>query len=93
MTNWTYIDCPRARTPMTPCVARDGRLAVADAGECVGCGADPTLLLVELGDRWPGATVYAVMGPLDADTAAEALTVEVRAYVENQRPDPAESTE
>lgn len=30
--------CSRARTPMTPCVERDGATAVADDGACVGCG-------------------------------------------------------
>jgi hypothetical protein len=43
-----YIGCPRARTDMTPCVARDGRLACADDGLCVGCDADPAALLVDL---------------------------------------------
>lgn len=33
----TYIDCPRAKTWMTPCIARDGHLALADDGKCVGC--------------------------------------------------------
>lgn len=37
----TYLDCPRAKSAMTPCVARDGRLACADDGLCVGCGVHP----------------------------------------------------
>lgn len=29
--------CPREKSEMTPCVARDGSLAVTDDGKCVGC--------------------------------------------------------
>lgn len=36
-TDETYIDCPRAKSEMTPCMARDGHLALADDGRCVGC--------------------------------------------------------
>jgi hypothetical protein len=31
------IDCPRAMSWMTPCMARDGHTALADDGRCVGC--------------------------------------------------------
>ncbi len=30
--------CTQARTGMTPCVIRDGKLAQDDRGCCVGCG-------------------------------------------------------
>lgn len=43
-----HVGCPRAKSDMTPCVARDGRLAQADNGVCVGCGEQPAELLVEL---------------------------------------------
>jgi hypothetical protein len=43
-----HVGCPRAKTDMTPCVARDGRPAQDDPGDCVGCGAFPADLLVEL---------------------------------------------
>ena len=55
-----HIGCPRAKTDMTPCVARDGLLATftkytLSAGNatesneaCVGCGAYPADLLQEL---------------------------------------------
>lgn len=33
----TEIDCPRAKSWMTPCIARDGNVALADDGRCVGC--------------------------------------------------------
>ena len=42
------IDCPHAKSSMTPCVARDGQLACADDGFCVGCGHHPADLLRDL---------------------------------------------
>jgi hypothetical protein len=42
-----HIGCPRQNSDMTPCVARDGHLAVADE-TCVGCNANPADLLEEL---------------------------------------------
>jgi hypothetical protein len=43
-----HVGCPRAKSDMTPCVARDGETAVDDGGECVGCGERPAKLLAEL---------------------------------------------
>lgn len=43
-----HIACPRAKSDMTPCVARDGTLACLDDGECVGCLRHPASLLKEL---------------------------------------------
>jgi len=31
------IACPRAHSDYSPCCARDGGLAMADDGKCVGC--------------------------------------------------------
>lgn len=43
------LDCPRAKSMMTPCVARDGSLAVyttrAGYTACVGCEAGVAFLL------------------------------------------------
>lgn len=40
------LDCPRAKSEMTPCVARDGHLTVAGPPwVCVGCGMSITVLL------------------------------------------------
>lgn len=50
-TNRTEVECPRARSWMTPCVARDGYLAVQERGKCLGCGRRPARLLDELDDR------------------------------------------
>jgi hypothetical protein len=48
-----HVGCPRARSDMTPCIARDGSLALADRDDplgqtCVGCGIDPWDALVEI---------------------------------------------
>ena len=43
-----HIGCPRAKSDMTPCVARDAYLAQADDGVCVGCGENPANLLKDL---------------------------------------------
>jgi hypothetical protein len=44
-----HVGCPRARTDMTPCIARDGGLAAdsSDPPVCVGCGKSSYELLVE----------------------------------------------
>jgi hypothetical protein len=46
------IVCPREKSDMTPCVSRDGRVACADDGLCVGCMADPAELLADLVPRY-----------------------------------------
>jgi hypothetical protein len=51
-----HIGCPRAKTDMTPCVARDGECSAAHrvedhplAGQvCVGCGLSPSDLLRDI---------------------------------------------
>jgi hypothetical protein len=43
-----HVGCPRARSDMTPCVARDGNTAAADNGQCVACGEYPADLLRDL---------------------------------------------
>lgn len=52
-----YVGCPWARGDMTPCVARDGRLALTVSPHvCVGCGNTPRYLLRDLaGDYGPAA--------------------------------------
>lgn len=48
-----HIGCPHAKSDMTPCIARDGSLALT-AGErgrlpvCVGCDRTPAQLIGEL---------------------------------------------
>lgn len=57
------IDCPRAKTWMTPCVARDGATALSDHDDirpltCIGCSADPRQLLLDLSERYEPARRY-----------------------------------
>lgn len=42
------VGCPRAKSDMTPCNARDGGTATADDGRCVGCNQNPADLLRDL---------------------------------------------
>jgi len=37
--------CPREKSKMTPCVARDGDLAMLEDGTCAGCGKNVKELL------------------------------------------------
>lgn len=52
-----YVGCPWVKSDMSPCVARDGRLALTAAPSvCVGCGNTPRYLLRDLaGDYGPAA--------------------------------------
>lgn len=34
------LDCPRAKSEMTPCIAKDGESACTKDGICVGCGME-----------------------------------------------------
>lgn len=43
-----HVGCPRAKSDMTPCAARDGRSACADDGKCVGCSVHPADALRDL---------------------------------------------
>ncbi len=86
----TMIECPRARSSMTPCVARDGRLALDDGcdlprreRQCVGCGGDPRELLRDLGDRYAPAKMY--RQAYDRKRCADLLQRMVAEYVEAKR--------
>jgi hypothetical protein len=50
------ITCPRAKTDMTPCVARDGKAACTGDGKCVGCAHHPADLLTDLVARYVEVT-------------------------------------
>lgn len=43
-----HVGCPRAKSDMTPCAARDGSVATYDDGDCVGCEENPADLLRDL---------------------------------------------
>lgn len=83
------IDCPRAKTCMTPCIARDGHTALSDgyydatgwvAPVCVGCGDEPRRLLHELAERHQPARRY--MQTRDAKACADRLAQQVKDYVD-----------
>lgn len=96
MADRNAIDCPRAKTWMTPCVARDGANAVADDGVCVGCGAKPDDLLADLAERHEPARRYLESrhqshGPGQGKTqhrVADRLASMVAAYVDEKGPTP-----
>jgi hypothetical protein len=73
-----HVGCPWARTSETPCVARDGSLAVTSEPrpQCVGCGNYTPFLFRDLADDWPGAGVPV---PADPATAADLFRDLVRA--------------
>jgi hypothetical protein len=75
------VGCPRAKTDMTPCIARDGSVALAEssyAQTCVGCDVSPRLLLGALA-RELGRDVETRIG---YDEAAERLRDLVREVTE-----------
>lgn len=74
-----YVGCPRAKTDMTPCIARDGRTALADDGTCVGCSQEPLSLLVEL----EKAGFHCLL-PIDPEVAADAVEKVVRLATESK---------
>jgi hypothetical protein len=52
-----HVGCPWAKSDMTPCVARDGHLALSGGARrvCVGCGNSMTRLITDLGGDYPPA--------------------------------------
>jgi hypothetical protein len=75
----SQVSCPRERTFMTPCIARDGSLALADDKTCVGCGVDPADELTSLAKRYPPAGKAWVFTTMDE--VADALPALVWAYL------------
>jgi hypothetical protein len=75
-----HVGCPRAKSDMTPCIARDGALALADNFRCVGCNAHPKDLLDELRGAGvnTGPTRSGVRGSLWDRKAADKLRDVVR---------------
>lgn len=73
----SHVGCPRAQSDMTPCIARDGRLALAGEGHgpfsCVGCDSKPHTLLKELSDEGVEISL-----PTNVHVAADALQTAVR---------------
>jgi len=74
-----HVGCPRAVSDMTPCVARDGQLALTDAPEvCVGCAHPPGFLLAEFGDDYGPARRYKYAQPRDPAACAARFATLVR---------------
>lgn len=71
------VSCPRARSWMTPCIARDGSAALAE-DECVGCSERPLNLLLDLARSYAPAREGA---PGDQSEAADLLQRHVADYV------------
>lgn len=78
------VDCPRAKSWMTPCIARDGAVALADDGQCVGCSADPLAQLADLAERYGPAHRH--LQTHDPRRAADILARMVADYVETKEP-------
>jgi hypothetical protein len=80
------IDCPRAKTWMTPCIARDGATALDDPHArvpvCVGCGSEPRALLLDLSERYELARRYHQTH--DPRACADTLTRLVAEYVKSR---------
>lgn len=74
-----HVRCPRAASDMTPCIARDGQLALADDGRCVGCDGDPCELLDELRHAVTGKRRASVVVPKHAADKLTALVRQVTA--------------
>ena len=73
-----HVGCPYAKSDMTPCVARDGRLALADGypRSCLGCGNRLLFLINDLaGDYEPAR---AMIPTTDADLLADQFADVVR---------------
>jgi len=75
------IDCPRAKSAMTPCIARDGRSALADDLRCVGCNAEPLPLLDDLLAKMGGSDLVGLPRP---EQQADLLAAYVRLYVDRK---------
>jgi hypothetical protein len=69
---------------MTPCIARDGHLALDDPRgarpECVGCSISPQAALVDLAKRWQPARRY--LQTKDPVALSDRLRDQVLEYVE-----------
>ena len=77
------VDCPRAKTWMTPCIARDGHTALSYPRlDCIGCGTRPRQLLLDLSERHKPARLY--RQTKDPKTCADTLARMVAEYVDGK---------
>ncbi len=78
-----HVGCPWAKSDMTPCIARDGHVAMAGEPptDCVGCGHSPAYLLADLAADYEPARAIASTLPAYPDLA-DKLAELVRAATE-----------
>lgn len=82
------IACPHAKTDHSPCIARDGNLALADDALCVGCSRNTLELLGDLNERATRSRRLDVIeanplppGPTTHEDLADLFRDRVAAYV------------
>ena len=75
-----HVGCPYARRKRSPCIARDGRLALDDRMICRGCGIGPEELAGELAEAYDPARDLLVTG--DPVTLADEFAAAVREATE-----------
>jgi len=77
-----YIACPWAKSDMSPCIARDGRLALSSGMSqvCVGCGHTPAHQVRDLASEYEPARKQRVDG--DPDELASKFKTLVRQATE-----------
>ena len=75
-----YVGCPWAKSDMSPCVARDGRLALDVEDLCAGCANSPEYLAQDLAESYEPARELLARG--DPVTLAGDVAVMVREMTE-----------
>jgi hypothetical protein len=86
-----HVGCPRAKSDMSPCIARDGAVALTEPSdfgpaECVTCAGDPHGLLAELvTELSPHGVVESSPDPMTAGQAANSLRELVRRATDPNR--------
>jgi hypothetical protein len=75
-----HVGCPYARSDMSPCIARDARLALDEDMLCRGCALGPEELAGELAEAYDPARDLLLTG--DPVTLADELAVMVREATE-----------
>lgn len=75
-----YVGCPWARSDMSPCVARDGHLALDVEDLCTGCANGPGYLIEDLAGEYEPARELLARG--DPVTLADEFALAVREATE-----------
>ena len=78
-----HVGCPWARSDMTPCIARDGHLALSSGAEpvCVGCSHTPEHQIEDLSQDYEPAA-HLVARAMDPEAAADDFAELVRQATE-----------